>query len=109
MTQGYETFKRLFIRNDGTWQLYRWSGRRELLGEGQLEGGAVNFEDGRVHEIALRVDEVGYTLSVDRQVKVSIPSVDPINGSIGFGMDSGGVSDGLLYAEFDNVKVYSLE
>jgi hypothetical protein len=109
VTQGYETFKRLFIRNDGTWQLYRWSGQRELLGEGKLEGGAVNFEDGRVHEVVLRVDEANYTLSVDGEIKISISRIDPINGSIGFGMDSGGALDGLLYAEFDNLKVYSLE
>lgn len=109
VTQGYGTFKRLFIRNDGTWQLYRWSGQRELLGEGQLEGGAVNFEDGRVHEVVLRVDETNYTLSVDGEIKISISRIDPINGSIGFGMDSGGALDGLLYAEFDNLKVYSLE
>ncbi len=109
VTQGYGTFKRLFIRNDGTWQLYRWSGQRELLGEGQLEGGAVNFEDGRVHKVVLRIDEANYTLSVDGEIKISISRIDPINGSIGFGMDSGGALDGLLYAEFDNVKVYSLE
>lgn len=68
-----------------------------------------NFEDGRAHEVVLRVDEAHYPLSVDGQIKVRIPRVDPINGSIGFGMDRGGSLDGLLYAGFDNLKVYSLE
>jgi hypothetical protein len=107
--ENYEPHKRLFINDDGTWQLYRWSGVLELLAEGTLEGGAIDFADRRSHVITLRVDTEQYTLFVDGKDVLHIPGFDPIRGTVGFGVARGSANTGdRIVIRFDDLIVRGL-
>ncbi len=107
--QGYKPHKRLFLNSDGTWQLFRWTGVRELLGEGVLEGGPINLADRRSHVIKLRVETDQYTVFVDDNQVLQIPSVDPILGTVGFGVAKGpAITGDRITIRFDDLVVRSL-
>lgn len=104
--RGYLPFKRLLF-NNSEWLLVRWTGRREDLDWGPVDT-ASDLLDGERHTISLRVEVDKYTLLIDGQVAAYIGSVDPIDGTIGLGLDRGDGFDSEIYAEFDNLVVKPL-
>jgi Mg-chelatase subunit ChlD len=106
---GYQPYKRLIINDNGTWQLFRWTGVREKLAEGTLQDGAVDFADRHSHTVNLRVDTNEYTLFVDGREEASMPSFDPISGTVGFGVARGSAKSGdQITIRFDDLFVRSL-
>lgn len=109
VTEGYATFKRFHIHQDGSWSLARWTTFQETLESGQLAA-AVNWLDGGAHQVRLRVDDGGYTVNVDNVPVISTRRYDPIFGSIGFGLaEIGGAPQARTGAEFDNVTISLLD
>ena len=105
----YNPYKRLLIGN-GFWALYRWTGERELLGNDfiGLEDSGIDLLDEKTHKISLRVELNRYTLLIDEKVIVTVPSVDPIFGTVGIGLDAGAPYTEAS-GEFDNITVKPLE
>lgn len=105
--EGYSVYKRFYIGHDGTWQLIKWidaSEERIVLAEGSLAY-PVNLQDGQTHVIGLTVEQDYYSLAVDGQVVVTTSSVEPIFGTIGFGLAEGTRANKQLHGEFDNVVI----
>ena len=94
--------------DNGTWELYRWTGVRELLAAGALSGGAV-LADRHSHVIRLQVSEQHYTLLIDGVEAASMPSFDPIRGTVGLGVARGSARTGDdITVRFDDLIVRSL-
>lgn len=107
--QGYEPYKRLIVNDDGTWQLFRWSGVRELLAQGTVSNGNLTLDDGNTHIITLQIETDQYRLLIDGTEAASMPSFDPINGTIGVGAARGSARTGEQFiVRFDQLSVSSL-
>ncbi|MBZ0278682.1 MAG: SUMF1/EgtB/PvdO family nonheme iron enzyme, partial [Anaerolineae bacterium] len=106
---GYEPYKRLIINDNGTWELYRWTGIRELLAAGTFSGGAIRFFDHHFHIIRLQIRTDRYVLIIDDAEVASMPSFGPISGTVGLGVARGNARTGDdITVRFDDLIVRSL-
>ncbi len=102
----YEQYLLFTANSDGTWLLN--DKRSAVWQEGELSGMPFDFMDGEMHTIGVWVDMEmeTYSLLVDGYIVASVPAVEYMPGSIGFGLQSyPGEELVELSAQFDNLEV----
>ncbi len=107
ITEGLAQHREFLFCESGAWALADQT--EAYLATGIHPSGSIGIFSGGRHTMALRVTERDYTLIVEGAEIVTIPSLGPIGGTIGFGVGRLGADTDYMYGVFDNIIVRAYE